>query len=528
MIFFAISLTPSLIPREGVTQGIISGVALSAGYAVGVLIVWLWRFLELPVASAGTSRVLARIGGLICLLTALGFLWRATHWQNSLRALMGMEDVPGVRPFTIALVALALFIVFLLLGKLFRALFYFLFGKLENRAPRRISGILGLLAVFWLYWSVIDGVLLTAVLKRIDGIYQRLDANIVPDLKPPQAEGKAGSPQSLLNWDDMGHQGRRYLALGPAAKDIAKLTGSAKDPVRVYAGLNAADSPKERARLALEELKRVGGFERSVLILITPTGTGWVDPGAINSVEYLFAGDIASVAVQYSYLPSPIALMTEDAYGRETAAALFQSIYGHWSGLPRETRPKLYLFGLSLGALNSDRSFDFFDIIDDPFDGALWTGPPFRSDTWRDVTAHRDAGSPAWLPQFRGGAMVRFGNHFEGYDKGKVPWGHFRIAYLQHGSDPIVFFEPQAAYRKPTWMQKPRARDVSPDLQWYPIVTMLQLAMDMHAGIAPMGYGHSYAPADYVNAWYHLTEPEGWDEDKLKKLNENLLQWNPR
>ena len=527
-IFFALSLTPSLIPREGVVQGVISGVALAAGYGVGVLLLWLWKFFELPSASARTQRYLRLAAGVMCGLLALGFLWQANNWQNSVRALIGLEAGPGVRPLTIALVAALLFLLILLLAKLFRRLFHLVSGKLARRVPRRISIVLGLLAAFWLFWAVINDVLLSAALHTVDGIYQRLDAKIVPDMKPPSDPGKAGSAASLLRWNDMGHQGRRYLALGPTSDDIAKVTGTAKDPIRVYAGLNAADSPDERARLALEELKRVGGFERPVLVLITPTGTGWVDPGAINSVEYLFAGDIASVAAQYSYLPSPIALMTQDAYGRETAEALFDSIYGYWRTLPRASRPKLYLFGLSLGALNSDRSFDFFDIIDDPFHGALWTGPPFRSDTWREVTAERDAGSPAWLPQFHGGAMVRFGNHFGGYDKGTEPWGRFRIAYLQHGSDPIVFFEPQAAYRRPAWMQKPRAQDVSPDLEWYPIVTMLQLAMDMHAGIAPMGYGHSYAPGDYVDAWYHLTEPEGWDERKLKKLKENLLQWNKR
>jgi len=306
------------------------------------------------------------------------------------------------------------------------------------------------------------------------------------------------------------------------------VTGSAKQPIRVYVGLNAAETPAQRAKLALDELKRVGGFERKVLVLITPTGTGWVDPGGINSVEYLHRGDIASVAAQYSYLPSPIALMTENAYGLETAQAMFQAIYGYWRGLPRATRPKLYLFGLSLGALNSDRSFDFYDIINDPFDGALWTGPPFRSDTWRYVTAHRDAGSPAWLPRFRGGSIVRFGNQFGGYDKGTVPWSNFRIAYLQHASDPIVFFEPQAAYRKPAWMNPPRGPDVSNELQWYPIVTMLQLAADMHAGIAPPGYGHTYAPRDYVEAWKALTEPAGWSEAEIKRLNAALLKYNER
>lgn len=527
-IFFALSLTPSLIPREGVVQGVISGFSLAAGYGVGVFFAWLWAFFGIPAVGQPRRRILRRVSGAFCVLLALSFLWQASNWQNTVRALMGLEESPGVRPVTIAIVAALVFLLLLVIAKAFRWLFYFLTRKFENRIPRHIATLLGLLAAFAIFWTVFNDVVLSAALHKVDRAYQALDARVVPEMATPSDPMKTGSAESLVRWKDLGHQGRRYVALGPAAKDIAEVTGSADQPIRVYVGLNAAETPAERAQLALDELKRVGGFDRSYLILITPTGTGWVDPGAINSIEYLLGGDVASVAAQYSYLPSPIALMTQDAYGRETAQALFQSIYGHWSRLPPASRPKLYLFGLSLGALNSDRSFDFYDIIDDPFQGALWTGPPFRSDTWRQVTAERDPGSPAWLPIFRDGAVVRFGNHFGGYEEGGVPWGNFRLAYLQHGSDPIVFFEPEAAYRKPAWMDKPRARDVSPDLQWYPIVTMLQLAMDMHAGIAPMGFGHSYAPADYVHAWNQLVAPPGWNEEKLELLNKKLLQWNPR
>lgn len=526
-IFFALSLTPSLIPRSDMVQGSISGLSFTAGYGVGALLAWLWSYLGLPKPAGRGRRLLQWIAAGLCALLALAFLWQASKWQNSVRALMGMEEVSGVRPYTVTVVALAVFLV-LLLAKAFRRIFSWVSRKLEQWIPRRVSVLLGLVAAFALFWAIVNDVLITAALHAVDSSYQKLDERMQPDLPPPADPLKPGGAESLLSWQSMGHQGRRYLALGPTGAQIGELGGESIDPIRVYVGLNAAETPDERARLALEELKRVGGFERALLILITPTGTGWVDPGAINSVEYLHRGDIASVAAQYSYLPSPIALMTEDAYGRDSAEALFRAVYGHWRQLPRESRPRLYLFGLSLGALNSDRSFDFFDIIDDPFDGALWAGPPFRSDTWREVTAERDPGSPAWLPVFGGGAVVRFGNHFGGYDKGDVPWGSFRLAYLQHGSDPIVFFEPQALYRRPAWMIAPRARDVSPDLHWYPIVTMFQLAADMHAGAAPMGFGHSYAPADYVRAWLALTEPRGWTKEDLQRLRERLSEYNKR
>src|SRR5690606_33527221 len=159
----------------------------------------------------------------------------------------------------------------------------------------------------------------------------------------------------------------------PSAADIEAATSrSAQAPIRVYVGLPAAQSAAERAQLALKELQRVGGFSRSALVVITPTGTGWVDPGAIESVEYLYGGDIATLAIQYSYLSSPLSLMIEPDYGEEAAKALFNAIYSYWKTLPPESRPKLYLHGLSLGAKNSERSVNVWELLGDPIQGALW------------------------------------------------------------------------------------------------------------------------------------------------------------
>jgi uncharacterized membrane protein len=112
----------------------------------------------------------------------------------------------------------------------------------------------------------------------------------------------------------------------------------------------------------------------------------------MDSIEYLHDGDVASVAMQYSYLHSPLALLVQPGYGAESARALFSQVYGHWRSLPRDTRPKLYLHGLSLGAMNSERSTELFEILEDPIDGALWSGPPFESTIWRRVT---EAATPA-------------------------------------------------------------------------------------------------------------------------------------
>jgi uncharacterized membrane protein len=67
-------------------------------------------------------------------------------------------------------------------------------------------------------------------------------------------------------------------------------------------------------------------------------------------------------------------------------------------------------------------------------------------------------------------------------------------------------------------MKPPRGPDVSPDLRWFPLVTMLQLAADMVVGTAPTGFGHEFAPSDYIEAWLALAEPEGWTPTELERL----------
>lgn len=517
-LFFAASLTPTLLPRGELVQGIITGLSLSAGYLLGFALHRLWLWLELPVLS-GRSRLVSQwvAAGLFGLI-AISFLWQATEWQNQVRSLMGMEEDARIRSLWIGLIAIPLFLLLKTASYWLRRAFMLIPHWSLRLVPRRISYLGGILVAFILFWLVIDGIVFAYLLRTVDRSYQQVDALIEPTTEQPTDPSLTGSAESLLAWDSLGRQGRRFVINGLEAEALAPFSDQYQAPVRVYAGLNSAATHAERAQLALQELLRVDAFERSVLALITPTGTGWIDPAAMHTLEALFHGDVASVAVQYSYLSSPLALMTESEYGAEQARATFEVIYGHWRSLPVTERPALYLHGLSLGALNSDRSFDLFDIIDDPFHGALWSGPPFRTDTWRTATHRRDRGSPAWLPRFRAGQVIRFGNQDGGWDDFEQPWGSFRIGILQYASDPITLFDPSVLYREPDWMQGERAFDVSPELRWIPVVTFLQLGADMATGASPRGYGHDYSGADYLDAWYALTEPEGWTDESYAAL----------
>ena len=414
----------------------------------------------------------------------------------------------------------------LVLARLFRFTCGLISRALPRFIPPRVSYLVGIIAAAVVFWSLVDGLLFRYVLRAVDNSFQQLDALVEPEVGQPGEPLETGSLHSLVAWESLGRAGRQYVSSGPTAADLRAFFGAdTPDPIRIYVGLNSADTARERARLALREMRRVGAFERSVLLIITPTGTGWVDPGAIDTVEYLHRGDIASVAVQYSYLASAISLMVEPDRGVETAQALFAEVYGHWTGLPRERRPRLYLHGLSLGALNSDRSFDLYDVVRDPFHGALWSGPPFRSETWRSATDERAPGSPAWLPRFRDSTVIRFTDQNGRLDMPGVPWGPLRIAFLQYATDPVIFFEPRMLWRAPEWLQAPRGPDITPALRWIPVVTMLQVAADTQAGdITPAGHGHNYAPEDYIDAWIALTEPAGWRAVDTRRLKSRFAE----
>ncbi|MBR1364504.1 alpha/beta hydrolase [Bradyrhizobium ottawaense] len=523
-LFFAAALTPTLIPRSYLTQGVLAGGCFAIGYFAGVLWRRLWHYLELPEPSARARSIANALAAAACLLVVIVFLWRAAEWQNSIRAVMKMAPVETAHPLKVCVIALVSFVVLLVLGRLFALLARFLATHTRRVIPRKLANVIGVLAAGLLLWSIASNVLINTAFRALDSSFRELDALHEPERPQPTAADRTGSPASLVKWNELGRTGRRFIASGPNATEISAVSGRpAQDPVRVYVGLAGGATAQARARLALEELKRQRGFDRKILIVVTPTGTGWIDPAAMDTVEYLHHGDVASVAMQYSYLNSPMSLLFQPEYGAEAARALFAEIYGYWTTLPRDKRPKLYLHGLSLGAMNSEKSAELFEMIGDPIAGALWSGAPFESRLWRSITANRNPGSPAWLPQFRDNRFVRFMNQNGPTVPADAPWGPMRVVYLQYASDAITFFAYRDAYQAPAWMSAPRGPDVSPELRWYPIVTMLQLALDMAVATnTPMGFGHVYAPEHYVDAWIAVTDVHDWSAGALAQLKEQL------
>jgi len=90
------------------------------------------------------------------------------------------------------------------------------------------------------------------------------------------------------------------------------------------------------------------------------------------------------------------------------------------------------------------------------------------------------------------------------------PWEDPRVLYLQHASDPVVWWGPSLLFERPDRLAEPAGSDRSPAMRWYPIVTFAQVAADIMVGTAPpVGHGHNYE--DLIPyGWAAVSSPEGW------------------
>jgi len=523
-LFFAISLSPSLLPRPYLLQGLLSGFALASGYGVGIILTLIWHYAELPNLRGKAKSAVQLVTALVCIGMNVFALVYANSWQNDLRILMGLTPDASANHIKMALIAIAMAITLLFFSRLFKYAYLFVSKRLNRIIPPRISNVLSVATVLAVLILLANDLVVQNILNTMDDIYSVSDAKTDYGVAMPNDPLASGSSASLIDWDTLGRTGQNFIANGPKQTDLIKFFNEeVSNPLRVYVGLRSAKTVIDRAKLALAELIRVGGFERSILIIATPTGTGWHDPSAVDPLEYLHRGDTAIVTMQYSYLPSWLTLLVDSTRSEVSANALYDAIYGYWTMLPKNSRPDLYIYGLSLGSLGAETSINLPDLIRDPIQGGVLAGPPFPSSVAPQLTRDRKQGSPQWLPVIQDSSVIRFTAQNNALNITGATWGPLRFVYIQYASDPMVFFSMDLYRREPDWLKGKRGHDVSPDLRWYPIVTFLQILFDLPmADRIPKGNAHNYSASSYIDAWIAVTEPLGWNDSDLLRLKDEF------
>jgi uncharacterized membrane protein len=306
----------------------------------------------------------------------------------------------------------------------------------------------------------------------------------------------SGSPESVAPFSDLGQQGRRFVTdvLTPEYIDEKMGEEAAEHPIRVFIGYNSEPLyPSGRAEMALDELDRTGAFDRDYLLLVSPTGTGWVDQTMIESAEMFTRGNIATCCIQYGKYPSFLSLQ-KVALGRAQFRLLLWGIRQRLMGRAPEDRPTVLVFGESLGAWTSSdvvmhngiAGFDHYGI-----DKALWAGLPWMA-KWSKSGMGRGANS--LVPEGTVGVFDRPEELAALSDEERVA---LRAVILSHDNDPIATMGPDLLIREPEWLKGEHGRGVPPDMAWTPIVTGIQVMIDAANAMVTVpghfgSFGHDY------------------------------------
>lgn len=523
LVFAFLSFTPSLLPRPPAYQAFVAGVDGAIGYGLGVAGAWVWREYADRDAHRSTLRGL-RILAITAPLVLLVAILLGMRWQRKSAELVGNPPEGVLGALLIPVLGLVVFVVLVALARTLRAAYRKLAAYLERHMGRRAARVTGVVVLTLALVLTATGLAWNWTISAIDGSLAVGDLTTPGNVSKPTTELRSGGPGSLITWDSLGRQGRIFVGKGPDAEDISKITDEpAEEPIRIFAGTASADTIEDQATLAVDDLERAGGFRRASLLVLTTTGTGWVEPSAASSFEYLSGGNSAIVAMQYSHLPSALSYLVDHTQARVAGRDLFDAVYDRWSRLPADGRPKLYVFGESLGSFGGENAFSGEADLANRTDGALFVGPPSFNPLYREFVDSRDRGSPEIEPVYRDGRTIRFANRARTSipPEGR-PWEGTRVLYLQQPSDPITWWSPDLILQRPDWLEEERGSDVSGSMRWIPFVTFWQVTADLALGFStPPGHGHNFS-GEHVDGWRAILEPKGWTPEMLDELRASL------
>lgn len=569
---------PSLMPRKSLHQGVAGGLAILGAEGVGRVVDAVvhraapdssplsWRLgaraglAALGAAVAGisqsedepTSRAALRSGGRLVEVAALGgivyeagrdleskvdwpllpmvtglggFGFVATRMAKELETRQGViqrwtdDDTPASLPASLG-IAFGVAVGGRLIGKGYMTSRGSLGDYIGGEGAPKLVGRL----INASMWAAGATALYGAVVARLAQHNAKIETNFST---PPSNEYVSGGPNSVSPFEELGLQGRRFATEAVPPREIDETLGEkgAMHPVRVYVGVESEPLyATGRSELALQEMERLGAFDRKYLLLVSPTGTGWVDHTVTETAEILARGDIATVCIQYGKAPSFLEIQGV-SLGRAQFRQLLWGVRQRLTGVPEDERPRVLVFGESLGAWSSSdvimhqgiAGFDHYGI-----ENALWFGLPGLARWSR--TGMRE-GRNSLTPEGTVGAFDRFEQY---QDLSPAERKGLRAVVVDHDNDPISQMSLRLAVRKPAWLNGEPRRNVPEGMRWQPVITFIQVIVDaMNAMVTIPGeyksFGHDYRAdtLDFVAAAYDLPATT---EDQREAIHETLIR----
>jgi uncharacterized membrane protein len=302
----------------------------------------------------------------------------------------------------------------------------------------------------------------------------------------------SGGPGSLAPRATLDFEGTRFIGGVLPAEDIVALLGGgeAVDPIRVFVGVQTAPTPADRARIAVDELERLGAFDRGRILVCSPPLRGYVNPVPLKTHEALSRGDVASVTVQY-YDRRTVLMPLKVPVAALTHRLVLEELHARLAG--RSDAPTIEVYGESLGAWASQNVFlkgglKALDAL--AVQRALWAGTPAFSRLRR------------WLAsgQLESDERVAFVRVRDLFDLTTERRQLLRFLFLYRRVDPVVLFSGvDLLWRRPAWLdQDPGTRwHELRRVRWVPGVTFVQLTADLFratnwTSATPQPVAHDY------------------------------------
>lgn len=412
----SMSSAPALLPRPADTQALLIGVSM----AITLTLTWSARHVlgtRKPAGFAARAWT-AGVGTAI----STGSMYSNILWQNKLRSAMAKPAVDW--HYAVDVIGGAACVALALWG----------FGLAIRRVCAALGGVRSL-AVFAVLAVLSYVVAAPAVWSAMSRTFSASNSAVDDTVNAPIAATRSGGPDSLVPWATLGREGRKFAS-----------GGFDPDTVRTYVGLDSAPTLDRRVALAVADMERAGAFDRSVVVVAIPTGSGWVDENAVTGAESRFGGDVATVAVQYSNKPSWATFMFAEDDARSSAEAIAHAVAAR--AATKSTPPQIIVYGQSLGAVAGSDTYLSLRRTDPLVCGAVWAGPPARAVDTDDATV------------------------------------------LANSSDPVARWSAQLLWSPP---DSTATRRDAPAPMWLPLVSFVQTSVDLAAALdVDAGHGHRY------------------------------------
>lgn len=455
-ILYRESLRPVLLPLNLNSQIIFSGIVITLGYDIGLILDWLYR--QFGLKKINLNRKIKYLCLLLSFALLLAISIFSMNSQQDFRSLLGIKT-SAPNWFLTSVGSLIVAYLLLQAGHMIRS-----FAKHIARVFKKSLSV-----VYVVTCILIAGIGYLSLVVSFFVLQTSLDVSARPDisnLEPPTSQLFSGSSESQIAWEGLGQKGQEFISIK------SDLIEKVKDPIRIYAGVNNEANLEKRVRSIMNDFERTKAFDRSTIVLFTPSGSGWVNPIAVEAVEKLTKGDSVSISLQYSNKQAVIQYIMDPQAAGRSSSLLFSKIRQQLDKIEETKRPKFYLYGESLGSLGSQEIFknNSIDEITNKVDGVIWVGSPSSGPLWKRLDINT-------LSQAERNNSIKIAN----------------ILFLYNTTDPIVWSNPKVIYKYPNWLKNPRSPQISENAFWLPLLSFGHLYFELYSATNyPSSVGHNY------------------------------------